>query len=449
MTHKHHRIGWWGIVGLAIGGMGLWALLADVEGWNAVWYVPAWYGYLLVLDAVIFRLQGESFLSHRRRELAAMMFWSAPFWFLFEAYNLVVKNWYYVFVVHTTWVQAVTSWLAFATVLPACFVHAELIKSLGWWHNAIARPVRVQGPILGFFMGFGGLCIVLPLLLPRQAYWMVWGAMLGVPEALNYRLGSPSLLRDWERGDFRRTLRLLTGGLGAGFAWEGLNYWARCKWIYTVPGLEDWKLFEMPLLGFVGFPVLALESFAFYSLLCHFLRGSRTWERSDEQRSSPIPFARYAAFAFTAIAASGVIFAGTMRGSVQSHRPLLSELDGLDANAVQRLRDLGLPTPERLVGAVHRDGLSRLSQHSRIDRALLEQALTHAALAIHKGMGTQAAALLRLTGISRVADLTDADAATLFAQLQKLAAQNQSRPPRLAEIKVWIRAANIDNTPRR
>ncbi|HSS44210.1 MAG TPA: hypothetical protein VLO07_02625, partial [Thermoanaerobaculia bacterium] len=60
------RFPWWGTAGAIILGFGLWALVGDLERWNAVWYVPAWYGYLLMLDATIFRLQGHSFLSHRR-----------------------------------------------------------------------------------------------------------------------------------------------------------------------------------------------------------------------------------------------------------------------------------------------------------------------------------------------------------------------------------------------
>ncbi|HEU5248359.1 MAG TPA: hypothetical protein VFW15_00095, partial [Thermoanaerobaculia bacterium] len=91
------RLPIWGAAGTVLFGLGLWALVADLEAWNAIWYVPAWYGYLLVLDAVIFYRRGESFVSTRRREVAAMMLWSLPFWFLFEAFNLRLRNWYYVF----------------------------------------------------------------------------------------------------------------------------------------------------------------------------------------------------------------------------------------------------------------------------------------------------------------------------------------------------------------
>jgi hypothetical protein len=43
-----------------------------------------------------------------------------------------------------------------------------------------------------------------------------------------------------------------------------LDYWARAKWQYTVPIMENLKIFEMPLPGYLGFPALALECFTMY-----------------------------------------------------------------------------------------------------------------------------------------------------------------------------------------
>ena len=39
------------------------------------------------------------------------------------------------------------------------------------------------------------------------------------------------------------------------------NNWARAKWQYTVPIMENLKIFEMPLPGYLGFPPFALECF--------------------------------------------------------------------------------------------------------------------------------------------------------------------------------------------
>jgi hypothetical protein len=49
-----------------------------------------------------------------------------------------------------------------------------------------------------------------------------------------------------------------------GVVWECWNYWARTKWIYTVPIMERVKIFEMPLPGYGGFPAFALECFTMY-----------------------------------------------------------------------------------------------------------------------------------------------------------------------------------------
>jgi hypothetical protein len=59
-------------------------------------------------------------------------------------------------------------------------------------------------------------------------------------------------------------VNLLVAGLICGLIWEFWNYWAGTKWIYNVPILPEIKLFEMPILGFGGFPPFAVECFAMY-----------------------------------------------------------------------------------------------------------------------------------------------------------------------------------------
>ncbi len=439
----------WGLLGLAVFAAGLGLLAADVPGWNAVWYLPAWYGYLLAVDAWIYRLQGHSFVSHRRRELAAILFWSVPFWFLFEAYNLVLQNWYYVFALRTDLLRGVLTFVAFATVLPACFVHAELVSALGWFKDRAGRPLRVGPGILQAFLVLGIASLVLPLLLPRLCFGLVWGATLWLPEVLNYRLGAPSLLRDLELGRRDRLAQLLVGGLWAGAVWEGFNYWARSKWIYTVPGFESWKLFEMPLAGFLGFPVLALSAFSGYSLLCHLLRGGRHWWWPDGQPAAPVPRARVWAAVLTAVLFSLATFLAIKDVSARSRRPLLGELAGLGPAAVAALETAGIPTPERLAGAVRRQGLALVAARTGIAAGPLAEAHGHALLALHKGMGTGAARLLRQAGIEGVADLAAADPEALARRLQELARADRHRPPRPAEVRVWVRAADRSGRPRR
>ena len=433
---------WWGYSGIAVSGVGVWLLATDVPVWNTVWYLPAWYGYLLVLDGLILRSQGRSFLSDRRRETVALLFWSVPFWFVYEAYNLVIENWYYVFGLRSdNWGFAFSA-AAFATVLPACFMHAEWLKSMRRFRAIQYRGLRVTWKTEATLWVVGAACAILPLIWPRYAYWMVWGATLGIPEAVNYRLGAPSLLRDLESGRPARLLRLLSGGAWAGVVWEGFNYWARCKWIYTVPGLEGWKLFEMPLPGFLGFPVLAVNGFVCYTLLCHALRGGRSWEGGSGFR----PVIRYRCWVAVALAVlfSVSTFRTVQEKTLKSRRPLLSELAGLDAQDRQRLRATGITTPEQL----HRAAESHEIQYLEgVDSLRLKDAILHSELAIHKGMGCEAAALLRNTGIDGVASLAGADAEALYGLINEL--KSNVRKPSRAEVRVWVRAADSDGRPRR
>ena len=68
-------------------------------------------------------------------------------------------------------------------------------------------------------------------------------------DPINAFRGEDSLLRDWQAGQFSRMWNLIISGFICGALWELWNYWARAKWQYTVPIMENFKIFEMPLPG--------------------------------------------------------------------------------------------------------------------------------------------------------------------------------------------------------
>ena len=420
----------WGLVGAGIFTAGLAALVFDLPHWNTFWYVPAWWGYLLILDAVVHGLEGRSWVGDRRRELLFMLFWSVPFWFLFEAFNLRLQNWYYVFVPHDDRIQEVVAWLSFATVLPACCFHARLARSLGWFEETRWRPLPVGRRLVALLLFLGVVSVVAPLLWPRYAFPLIWGATLWLPALDNYRGEGPSLLRELERGDPRRFLRLLAGGLLAGLAWESLNYWARTKWVYTVPGFEDWKLFEMPLAGFLGFPVLAVGAFSFYAMVRRYLLGRR-W--------------KLLLAGFLAVAFSHLVFLSGIESTVRARRPLLREIPGLSLPEIETLAKLDMGTPERLVGRVEEEGLGAVAGAARLDQKELRRAHAVSRLALHKGMGVPAALSLHRIGIEDPSDLAGADPRALWSRLRR----SPGPAPTLDEVEVWVRAASLTDGPRR
>lgn len=421
-------------------GAGFAALWADVPVANALWYLPAWYGYLLAADALLFRLSGSSFVGTWRRELGAMMFWSVPFWFLFEAFNLRLQNWSYVFTLRHPAAQALDSALAFATVLPACFLHSELAGALGWWQSARAAPRSWGSVAARVSLAAGFFSAAAALLLPRWGYPLVWFVPLGIGEWVCYRTGAPSLLRDAESGRWSRIARLLAGGLWAGLVWELFNWKARTKWIYTVPGFDRLKLFEMPLPGYLGFPLLAVSAFSFFSMVSLLRTPPELRDRSRGRRRA------LAAAGAGAILFSGATLVFVLRHTCLSHRPLLDELAGLNAASVARLRGAGIPSPERLERAVRDRGLTATAARAGIARRPLAAAAAEASLAVHKGMGVAFARLLERVGIAGVAALAQADPDELARRIAGTA-QPGERVPRPEIVRVWVHDARRDGVP--
>lgn len=415
---------------------GLYLLLTDTPGLNTAWFLFAWYGYLLFLDALTYWKSKQSILVTYRRDAVAMFVWSIPFWFLFEAYNLAIENWYYVFVPRSLVWRIFFSLLAFATVLPACFFHAEFLRVhhafSGWFGPRIAFTLSRQR----MFAALGAACIILPLLFPALAFPLVWGITFFIPEILNYRKGAVSLMRDAEAGDYRRIARIFFGGLMAGGVWEACNYGARCKWIYTVPGFESFKLFEMPLLGFLGFPVFALSAFSFFSFLNFFIRGEGRWESDRLQYSRPSTATKR--FALTLAAAVSVFaFIGGQLKTTRSIRPLLSDVETLDTSRLVRLEEC-VRTPERL----ERADPVRLTTCSGLPRDSILEAQRFAGLMLHKGMGPQFASLLWEMGIRSVSDLAEREPEALAASLREIVrAKGNPLQVRIAEVRIWVHAA--------
>ena len=84
-------------------------------------------------------------------------------------------------------------------------------------------------------------------------------------------MGSESLWRDIRSGDLSRLAALLVAGGVCGILWEFWNYWAEARWVYTFPVWQEWKLFAMPLPGYLGFPPFAVECFVLFSFLAPLL----------------------------------------------------------------------------------------------------------------------------------------------------------------------------------
>jgi hypothetical protein len=243
------------------------------------WFTPVvWTGYILVVDGWVRRSTGQSYLTTRRRELGAVALASVGCWWLFELYN-APRFWRGGADLRGLWWQyenlepsmalrlAGYTW-AFATIFPALFLTAEALRATACAGLAGRPPFTFPGWAHRVSIALGAAAVALPLVVVSA--WLaplVWLGYVFLLEPINYRRRAASWLRELEAGDYRTLVALLGSGGVCGLLWEFWNYWAVTKWIYTVPYAGGLKLFEMPLLGYLGFPPFALESFAMYNFL--------------------------------------------------------------------------------------------------------------------------------------------------------------------------------------
>ena len=265
--------------------LGLLAILVSQTGqlleiepfWS--WHTPiAWTGYILFVDGLVWARCGDSWLTSARGEFVFLAAVSIPLWLVFEFYNLFIENWSYVNLPeHPVARYSGYAW-SFATIWPAIFETGDLMATLRGHPQPprqVARSSR-RTSLDWMVVLVGAALLIWPLVRPSPYLAApIWLGFILLLDPLNARAGSESLLADLRSSTYGRFTNLCLSGLVCGLLWEFWNYWARAKWIYTVPILQNVKLFEMPLPGYLGFPAFALECFTMYVTLRWLLwRGS-------------------------------------------------------------------------------------------------------------------------------------------------------------------------------
>ena len=255
------------------------------------WMTPiVWTGYLLFIDAAVYKVTARSLLMNDRVEFILVALISVGSWWLFEWYNAPrfwnsdrELWWHYHNLEPNLWLRRIGYDWAFATITPALLETAQFLQAALFKRARNATTIRFGRPVLLILIVIGAAGVVVPLVYPNE--WLapvIWLSFILLVDPGNALLGLPALTGDLGRGDWSRLLSLLLSGLVCGFLWEFWNYWALSKWTYTVPYFGHVKIFEMPVLGFLGFPPFAIECWAIYIFVRWLLQASLS-NRSIDQ----------------------------------------------------------------------------------------------------------------------------------------------------------------------
>jgi len=244
------------------------------------WFTPiVWTGYILLVDALVYTVKSRSLLMTDRLEFLVIAIISIGFWWLCEFYNAprfwkssLELWWHYRNLEPNLMLRRAGYDWAFATILPLLFVTTEFFSVTIFKGLHGRAAIKISKAILVGSIIAGAVGVTWPLIFPSE--WLapvVWLGFIFLIDPINAMRSWPSIAGDLARGDWRRLTSLLAAGLICGVLWEFFNYWAIAKWTYTVPYFGNVKIFEMPVLGYLGFPPFAVECWVFYIFVRSFL----------------------------------------------------------------------------------------------------------------------------------------------------------------------------------
>jgi hypothetical protein len=224
-----------------------------------------------MLDALVYyRNGGVSLASNAPTELISMAVLSISGWLIFEYFNFFIRlNWYYPFanlISHDKFLlYAVAGSSAF---IPMAFEWYQLLRTF--------QSLNVKykfGPKVRFSKGVRiGLLILSVVGMiassyhPNNLFYVVWLAPLTILTIVLGFLGiwTPFIsIRD--SGDWSSLLIFAPAFLIQGVFLECANYLSAEHlpsgikssnpgfWEYCIPYVKSWRIFEMPLLGYLGY----------------------------------------------------------------------------------------------------------------------------------------------------------------------------------------------------
>jgi len=163
----------------------------------------------------------------------------------------------------TPWEYFLYATLSFSTVLPAVLGIRDLIFSSSWLETGFinflkikkvkSKPTAISGLVLS---GVGLLGIGV---WPDYLFPLLWISPFLIIISVMTLFGENHVLSDIAGGDWRVVISSALAALICGYFWEMWNYFSLAKWVYSVPFVHRFEIFEMPILGYAGYLPFGLE----------------------------------------------------------------------------------------------------------------------------------------------------------------------------------------------
>jgi hypothetical protein len=255
--------GWFALISLLIFWILAWTRFNWFSDLQTLTFTPIWLSFILLINAHTFYRTGHCLLLTKTRYFISLFILSTLFWWYFEFLNRFVQNWHYIgidefsplaYIIHST--------IAFSTVLPAVLSTLEWLQSFTRFQFCQYRhKLTIPKPKLAAWCV---LCISSVTLFgigqwPNYMFPLLWISPLLVIISLQIVLNEQTLFSSLNKGDWRVVYLPALAALICGFFWEMWNFYSAAKWIYFIPFVHAYQIFEMPVLGYLGYLPFGLE----------------------------------------------------------------------------------------------------------------------------------------------------------------------------------------------
>jgi len=261
-----YRFPWWGWSGLGFG------IIAWIFAWSRFsWFAqlqphtftPLWVSFIVVINALTFKRTGRCTMLDRPGFFLILFPFSALFWWFFEYLNRFVQNWYYVGVRFEPMEYFWYATLSFSTVLPAVLGARQWIASFKGFRERYGNffPIKIARPGLaaGLVLTVSGFGLTGIGIWPDYLFPLLWISPLLIVVSLQTLMKERHVLSDIACGNWHWVVTSALAALLCGLFWETWNFYSLAKWIYTVPFVHRFQIFEMPILGYAGYLPFGLE----------------------------------------------------------------------------------------------------------------------------------------------------------------------------------------------
>ncbi|HPJ66795.1 MAG TPA: hypothetical protein PLQ82_00910 [Desulfobacteraceae bacterium] len=257
---------WWGWVGI----------IACISSWITAWtrfsffediqtytFVPLWLSFILIANALAYRQNGHCLMIDRPGIFLLLFPFSSVFWWFFEYLNRFVQNWHYTGISLNSFEYFLHATISFSTVLPAVQGVYEWIYGMPWIEKGFgnfvsirfSRPRAVAWIVLAI-SGAGLTCIGV---WPDYLFPLLWISPLLIVISLKTLFGDDHIIAGIIAGNWSPVISAAISALVCGWFWEMWNYYSLAKWKYTIPFVQGYHVFEMPVLGYAGYLPFGLE----------------------------------------------------------------------------------------------------------------------------------------------------------------------------------------------